>query len=58
MSIALLVIAALNAFGGLYTVARTGKPRKAVTPTEAVLVVVIDVAIVTLLVLAALRIGA
>ncbi len=43
---------------GLYTVARTGKPRKAVTPTEAVLVVVIDVAIVTLLVLAALRIGA
>ena len=35
-----------------------GKPRKAVTPTEAVLVVVIDVAIVTLLVLAALRIGA
>lgn len=57
MSIALLVVAALTASGTLLSIARTGKPREALTPGDAAAVTVICAAIVVVEVLAALRIG-
>ncbi len=57
MNIALYVIAALEAFSTLFTVSTVGKPRKTIEPAGAAGVVVVNAVIVTLLVLAAGRLG-
>ena len=57
MSIALYVIAALEAISGLYSVSRVGQPRKPLTGADAATLVVIDAALVVILVLAALRLS-
>jgi hypothetical protein len=57
MSYALYFIAALEAVGGLFTVSRIGRPRKPLTPSDAVTVIVLDAMITVILVLAAMRLS-
>jgi hypothetical protein len=51
--IVLYVIAGLEVFAALFAVGRVGKPRKPVTPADAVAVVIICAVFATVLVLAA-----
>ncbi len=55
MSIALYVLAGLIALSTLLTVASVGKQRKPVTAGIAIIVIVVNAAIIVLLVLAGLR---
>lgn len=55
MRIALYVIAALTAWGALLTIGRIGKPREPLTPSVVAGATVLNAVIVTVLVLAAMR---
>jgi hypothetical protein len=54
VTVVLYVIAALEVNGALLTIAFIGKPRKPLTPTDAVIRVILAAASATLLVLVAL----
>ena len=53
MNYALYVIAGLITLSTFVTIAMIGKPRKMTTPETAILVVIVNVAIITVLVIAA-----
>jgi hypothetical protein len=58
MSIALYVVAGWQAIGILLSDGSAGKPRKPTTPGTAALIVAVGAAIITVLVLSALKLGA
>ena len=57
MAYALYVLAGLNVFAAISRVAMIGKPRKPITRGDAIAGVVYCAAVVTILVIAAMRLG-
>jgi hypothetical protein len=57
VTIALLAVAALETLSALCIIAYTGKQRPVITPPVAVLTAAVNAAIITIIVLAAVRIG-
>jgi len=52
---ALYIIAATCAVGAVTTIVRVGEPRKPITPGDAAIITVINAAVITILVLAAVQ---
>jgi len=54
---ALCVIAGVCVFGSVVTIARVGQPREPLTPGEVAIITVLNAAIITVLILAAIRLS-
>lgn len=57
MGIALICIAAFMAYGAVMTISQVNQPRKAIGPSMAAWITVVNAAIIVLVLMAAVRLG-